>query len=171
MNKIMRATILTLMTFAVINVVAQPNSGRRNSPNDSKRGGHMIEYMTKELDLTEAQQKEIEELHKKLAKDRPLPLRSTLERGEKPTEKQIEERKAEMDKFDVKIKAGMKKILSKDQFTKWEELCANHWNNMKSMRSDNARPNRGGRHANAGERQMKGDTVRTCPTCGRPFNK
>lgn len=88
-----------------------------------ERSKKQLETMTKELNLTAAQQKEVSSL---LAENQ-----SKREAKKAEREKAMTAKKAEMKKEMEANDAKMKKILTADQYTKWETLKAEKKAKMK----------------------------------------
>lgn len=120
---------LIVVALLVVGMTTFAQEGRKRGEGKEKlppeqRVEKQIEKMTKELSLNEKQTAQVKELLTKENAEREA-KRAEMEAkkadGTKPTP---EERKAMKEKMDAKIathKAEMKKILTADQYTKWEQ--------------------------------------------------
>lgn len=134
---------LLLIAIALITVSATAQERKRER---QKRGEHQIvqqfkdfspeeiatlqtKRMALELDLSEAQQKQIQTIHLEQAKAR----KTEMETREKMREDGKEKQPSKEDRFNranrqldsrIALKAKMKDILNKEQFEKWEKSKA-----------------------------------------------
>lgn len=176
MRIIIRTAITALLALTVVGAVAQPN--RANRPHRGHYEGYRYHYcITSDLNLSEKQEAKVDELFEKLAKERPEPLRYQTKRGERPTQEQIDARNKEMDKLHADLEKGMKKILDKEQFAKWQENRTTHRERMENQRGNRpndgyrghrGRGNRGEGYHSRGNGRGYGDGNRAaaCPNCG-----
>ncbi len=134
----MKKIILIALALVTIQVSAQERKQEMRKGDKMQRGQMMKDFtpkemaqlqtkkMTLDLDLTEAQQKEIENFNLENVKERKAKMEARQAKmengkGEKPSK---EERFAMMnERLDkqMEIKKRMKRILNADQFEKWKK--------------------------------------------------
>lgn len=98
--------------------------------------------MTLELDLTKEQQEQVAALNLENAKAKKTQMEARKNRkktDEKPSKEEV--LKMKNDRLDAQIanKQKMKRILTADQYKKWEELHGKHNNKMKRKRKNEKR--------------------------------
>lgn len=96
-----------------------------------QRSQLMLKKMTLELDLDASQQKEMGKLIAEQGAKREAFMKNRKEKTEKPSSDQLFEMKSKMLDEQIAMKSKMKKILSPDQFKKWEGMRKH-----KGMRND-----------------------------------
>tara|TARA_R110002012_G_scaffold17930_5_gene66737 strand:+ start:46271 stop:46735 length:465 start_codon:yes stop_codon:yes gene_type:complete len=132
----MKKLFLIALALVTIQMSAQDRKkmhkkGDRAEQMQSYTPEEMAELQTKkltlELDLTEAQQKQIMDLNVENAKERKAMMEKRQERQKDKEEKAVskdDKLKMKNDMLDKQIamKANMKKILTEEQYKKWENL-------------------------------------------------
>lgn len=117
----MRKLLLAALLVVGITAFAQEKEGRRNGKDkltSEQKVDFQIKKLTKDLDLNEKQVSEI----------KAIVTKQVLKREEKRAElkadkeKQIAEMKANREKEQAAVSADMKKILTADQYAKWEKM-------------------------------------------------
>lgn len=154
----MKKLILIALALVTIQVSAQNKKQRVQRCDPMEKGQRIGDFtpeemaqlqtkkMTLNLDLTVAQQKQIETLNLENAKNRKTLMETRQAnmkngKGEKPSkEERLSMMNTRLDK-QLEMKQKMKKILNDDQFEKWEE---NH-----------NRKQRGSRQKNKGKRMQR----------------
>lgn len=137
MKAIIKSTLVCLMAITAITVSAQPPRGNGEQRTPEQRAKMMTERLTKELNLTETQQKSVYDLNLKMAQQ--------MEQNREKGRADREEMRQQMESRRKEQSAEMKKILNDEQFAKWEKL--------QSQRNDNRRgPAEGGRRGQGGPR-------------------
>lgn len=99
--------------------------GEKLSP--EQRTEKQVEKMTKELGLNDTQAKQVKELFAKGVAEREAKKSEMQKRraeGNKPTPEEREAMKVKMGEKQEQMKSEMKKILTADQYAKWEEKKA-----------------------------------------------
>ncbi len=102
-----------------------------------QRNELMLKKMTLELDLNASQQKEMGKLIADQSAKREAFMKKRKEKTEKPTSDEIFEMKNKMLDEQIAMNSKMKKILSPEQFTKWNEMKKHHREGMKKHFSQN----------------------------------
>jgi periplasmic protein CpxP/Spy len=113
--------VVGLTTFAQ-GRIGHVQEGEKVTP--EKRAEKQVERMTKELSLNETQVKQLNELFAKGLAEREgkrAEMQKRRAEGAKPTPEERETMKAKMGEKQEAMRAEMKKILTQDQYTKWEE--------------------------------------------------
>ncbi|WP_418262214.1 hypothetical protein [Flavobacterium faecale] len=95
----------------------------------------MLKKMTLELDLTTSQQKDMSKIIGEQSAKREAQMKNRKAKTEKPTSDEIFAMKSKMLDEQIAMKAKMKKILSPEQFTKWEKLKDHHHKGMQRHHS------------------------------------
>lgn len=109
--------VLSLLTFA------QEKKGAVEKMSPEQQSILLVKKMTLSLDLNQKQQEEIkvlllERTQKKAAHQ--LAQKEKKEKGEKPTATEKFEKQSQLLDAQIEFKAKMKKILSEEQFKKWD---------------------------------------------------
>lgn len=146
MKKLIILSVLTLI-FAFTTSAQQRKSGMKKGPDFS--ADQMATIQTKKmalaLDLDDNQQKAIYKSFQTAATDRKATIENFKQKrtaGTKPTADELfEMEKSKLDK-QIAHKAEMKKILNKDQYSKWESSLKNRQkkgaqNKMKNQQNNN----------------------------------
>lgn len=135
----MKKLVLIALALVTIQVSAQERRGH-NKQDKKERAERMSEYspeeiaelqtkqMTLQLDLTEAQQKQIMALNVENAKSRKAFMeerKKVMENGDRKEPSKEERLKMKNDMLDKKIavKKQMKEILNAEQYKKWEAMA------------------------------------------------
>ncbi len=128
----MKNSIVVLMLMVGLTAMAQTEGNRNGREMNDMTPEQMATLQTKKmtlsLDLTDAQQTQIHALHLENAKTRKAKMeeRKAKKEGEEKVKPTSEERFAmQNERLDRQIaqKERMKKILSKEQFDKWEKMA------------------------------------------------
>lgn len=122
--------VLSLLTFA------QEKKGAVEKMSPEQQSILLVKKMTLSLDLNQKQQEEIKALllertQKKAAHQ--LAQKAKKEKGEKPTATEKFEKQSQLLDAQIEFKAKMKKILSEEQFKKWD--AKQHYRKGKMNRS------------------------------------
>lgn len=96
-----------------------------------QRNELMLKKMTLELDLNANQQKEMSKLIAEQNAKREAHLKDRKAKTEKPTSDEIFAMKSKMLDEQIAMKDKMKKILSPEQFKKWDEMKKHHPQEMR----------------------------------------
>ncbi|OYX82247.1 MAG: hypothetical protein B7Y83_15410 [Flavobacteriales bacterium 32-34-25] len=113
-----------------------------------QRNELMLKKMTLDLDLNASQQKEMSKIIAEKSAKREAYLKDRKAKTEKPTSDEIFKMKSKMLDEQIAMNGKMKKILSPEQFKKWDELKKHHREGMRKH-------NRHGMHKNMKDRNMK----------------
>lgn len=124
--------VLSVLTYA------QEKKGVVEKMSPEQQTTLLVKKLTLSLDLNQKQQEEIkvlllERAQKKAAHQ--LAQKEKKEKGEKPTATEKFENQSQLLDAQIEFKAKMKKILSEEQFKKWEKL-----RNRKGKKIDKKRP-------------------------------
>ena len=128
--------IATLIMFS-LSTLAQEKMERkadRKNLTSEQKVEFQLKKLASELSLTEKQIVEIRSLVKQEVANRELKKQDRLAIQEKKKEEKkamVEKRRAEMQNEQAKVSVEMKKILTPEQFAKWEKM------NNKKMRNQN----------------------------------
>jgi hypothetical protein len=124
----MKNLFLAVVLFVGLTTFAQEKKGeRREKLTSEERVDLQIKRLTKELTLDEKQVKEVrilvaKEVEKREVKRTEMQAKKAeREKLARPSKEEMEARKAEMKKEQASMKAEMKKVLTADQYTKWEQ--------------------------------------------------
>ncbi|AWW30907.1 DUF4890 domain-containing protein [Echinicola strongylocentroti] len=117
--------VIALMTFTVFAADAQQRKGRKEMSPD-KMAERITDKMTEELDLDEAQQKEVYELNLKSSEER-------MEAREKAKEEQEANREQMKADQEAQEKA-LQEILTPEQLEKWKEYQKESMDNRRGRR-------------------------------------
>lgn len=134
-----------LITLALIAIISATTYGQEKKDKPARqernpigkftpeqRNQLMLKKMTLELDLDATQQKEIGKMIAEQGAKREAFMKNRKEKTEKPTSDQIFEMKSKMLDEQIAMNSKMKKILSADQFKKWEEIKKHHRQGMRN---------------------------------------
>ncbi|MFD1293393.1 Spy/CpxP family protein refolding chaperone [Lutibacter holmesii] len=133
MKKIIGITVIAMLIS--LNITAQKNNKQQRNRSDftpEQMATLKVKKMTLDLDLNDSQQKEIYAIEKTNAEERVkirTQMRANRDNGvQLSSDEKFELQQTRLDKM-IAHKAALKTILTKDQFTKWEE-------NMNSRKRD-----------------------------------
>lgn len=126
----MKKIMFTLMIFASLSVFAQEKMNLTPEQSATLR----TKEMTLQLDLNDAQQKQVFELNEKLAIKRAQARVERTERKELTDEQRYEMRIARLDEM-IAVKKEMKGILNEKQYEKWEVTMKDRGEKMRKARS------------------------------------
>ncbi len=90
--------------------------------------------MTLDLDLTDAQQKQLQAINLEEAKYKKAKMEARKNMTEKPTSDEMAARKIEMLDHQIEYKRKVKSILTEEQYKKWEETRAQYQKQMKGQK-------------------------------------
>lgn len=93
----------------------------------------MLKKMTLELDLNASQQKEMGKLISEQGAKREAFMKKRKAKTEKPTSDEMFEMKSKMLDEQIAMKEKMKKILSPEQFKKWDEMKKHRYQGMRKQ--------------------------------------
>lgn len=113
-----------------------------------QRNELMLKKMTLELDLNVSQQKDMSKIIAEKSAKREAFMKDRKARTEKPTSDEIFKMKSKMLDEQIAMNGKMKKILSPEQFQKWDEMKKHHREGMRKH-------NRHGMHKNMKDRNVK----------------
>lgn len=131
MKTIIKSTLVCMMALMTIGLWAQRPQGERQQMTPEQRAKQRTEQLKKDLGLNETQEAEVYDLQLKLAKEMQT-IRSNA--GEQPDREKM---RTEMEKFRAEESAGMKKILTEEQFEKWEKQQAERMKNSQNREQQN----------------------------------
>lgn len=133
--------LITIALIAIISVSSyaqeRKERQRRHEGNPmekftpEQRNQLMLKKMTLELDLNASQQKEMSKVIAEQSAKREAHLKNRKAKTVKPTSDEIFEMKNKMLDEQIAMNGKMKKILSTDQFKKWDELKKHHRQGMR----------------------------------------
>lgn len=149
------------ITFISISCFAQEKhqGQRRHDGNPmekftpEQRNQLMLKKMTLDLDLNTVQQKEMSKIIAEKSAKREAHLKNRKAKTEKPTSDEIFEMKNKMLDEQIAMQARMKKILSPEQFKKWDEIKHHHREGMKKHQRQNMKKmdHRGMKHKDSSD--------------------
>jgi hypothetical protein len=132
----MKKLLLIAIALITVNATAQERKRERQNKGEHERVQQFKDFspeevatlqtkkMTLHLDLTDAQQKQIQAIHLEQAKARKSKMEARKkmheEGGEKPSKEDRFNRANEQLDSRIALKSKMKNILSTEQFEKWE---------------------------------------------------
>jgi Spy/CpxP family protein refolding chaperone len=120
----MKKLILVALLVVGITTFAQVKSEERKEKfTPEQRVDFQVKKMTKDLNLNEKQAEQIKALITKEIQKREskrAKMKAKREEQTKPSKEEMESRKTEMKASQDTTKAEMKKILTTDQYAKWE---------------------------------------------------
>lgn len=131
----MKNVFLALLMFVGITTLAQEKRERRpegDKLTKEQKVDFQVKRMTKDLNLDEKQAKEVRALVTKEVEKREAKRAEMKEQKEKKKE----EMKAKMKEEQAAVAAEMKKILSAEQYTKWEKLREERRENRKEKMAE-----------------------------------
>lgn len=114
---------LMILAIALVTSIgfAQERSAKTEKEwNPEKMAQKKVEKMTSELNLTEAQQKQVYALYMEKSKERKSKM-AKKDKSKAKTEKLSTERKEKMSEKHQAYSEKMKAILTPEQFAKWKE--------------------------------------------------
>lgn len=151
-----------LITLALIATIGLSSFAQEKKERPQRHEGHrmekftpkqrnelMLKKMTLELDLNANQQKEMSKLIAEQSAKREAHLKDRKAKTEKPTSDEIFAMKSKMLDEQIAMNGKMKKVLSPEQFKKWDEMKKRHHEGMrkhysqglkKEMRKKEAQP-------------------------------
>ncbi|MCW2119509.1 hypothetical protein [Flavobacterium sp. 7A] len=141
MKKLFTTALIALITitgFAQEKQNAQCRNEHHGMENftPEQRQELMLKKMTLELDLNASQQKEMSKIVGEQMAKREAFMKDHKAKTEKPSNDEMFAMKSKMLDEQIAMKARVKKILSTEQFSKWEKISHHHHNGMKKHHSD-----------------------------------
>lgn len=121
----MKKVFLFLTLCISVLTYAQEKNGAVEKMNAEQQTILQVKRMTLALDLTLKQQEDIKSLLLERAQKKAahqLAQKTKKEKGEKPTASEKFEMHSQLLDAQIEFKSKMKKILSEEQFKKWEKL-------------------------------------------------
>ncbi len=131
-------------TIALLAIISVSSYAQEKKDRPRRHDGHqmekftpeqrnelMLKKMTLELDLNASQQKEMGKIIAEKSAKREAHLKDRKAKTEKPTSDEIFKMKSKMLDEQIAMNAKMKKILSPEQFKKWDELKKQHHEGMR----------------------------------------
>ena len=134
MKALIKSALVCMMAIVAVGVSAQPPQGQRQQATPEERAKQRTEQLKKDLGLNETQEKQVYDLQLKMMKE------MEAMRGSGQTDR--EKMRTEMGKRQTEMTAEMKKILTEDQFKKWEKQEAERRGNMRGRGQGGQRPQR-----------------------------
>jgi hypothetical protein len=139
MKKLLIAALLFvgLTTFAQEQRKAAPNRSEMEKLSPEQRNELLLKKMTLDLGLNDGQQKDMAKIIAEQSAKREIAMAERKANKEKGVKPSADERFAKENKRldeQIALKEKVKKILTPDQFKKWEEMKAQH----KERRHDRA---------------------------------
>jgi protein CpxP len=122
----MKKVFLLALLVVGLTTFAQGKSGKRGDVEKltpEQKTEKQVERLTKDLNLNATQAKQVKELFVKAVEEREakrIEMEKRRAEGTKPTPEEREAMKAKMAEKQEAIKVEMKKILTADQYVKWE---------------------------------------------------
>ncbi|RVT77682.1 hypothetical protein EOD40_07745 [Flavobacterium sufflavum] len=142
--------IITIALIAVMGVssYAQERKERKRRPEGNpmekftpeQRSQLMLKKMTLDLDLNASQQKEVGKIIAEQSAKREAHLKDKKAKTTKPTSDEIFEMKSKMLDEQIAMNGKMKKILSPEQFKKWDEIKQHHREGMRKNHHEGMKP-------------------------------
>ncbi len=126
----MKKVIVAALLVIGITAFAQEKEGiraKREKLTTEQKVDFQVKKLSKDLDLTAEQTKSVQDLVANQVKKRES-KRAEMEENK---EKKLAEMKAEMEKEQAAVSADMKKILTPEQFAKWEKIREEKKDNLK----------------------------------------
>ena len=130
MKTLSKMALTIIMTLGVMKAMTQPNGRRGDNSTPEQRAKQQAEQLTKELGLNETQQKQVEQLYLKFHNERNNTTRPSGEM----TDQQREQMREQMQKRMEDHQKEMKKILTDEQYTKWEKMQKERMQRMQQGR-------------------------------------
>ncbi|MEL1239709.1 hypothetical protein [Flavobacterium flavipallidum] len=131
MKKLITLALIATIGLSTYAQEKQPRPARHDSKPIEKftpeqRNELMLKKMTLDLDLNAAQQKEMGKIIAEQNAKKEAFMKDRKAKTEKPTSDELFAIKSKMLDEQIAMKAKMKKILSADQFAKWDEMKKHH---------------------------------------------
>lgn len=104
-----------------------------------QRNQLMLKKMTLDLDLNDSQQKEMGKIIAEQSAKREAHLKDRKSKTEKPTSDEIFKMRSNMLDEQIAMNAKMKKVLSPDQYKKWDEMKKQHRENFRKNHREDMR--------------------------------
>ncbi|AWG20075.1 hypothetical protein FFWV33_00340 [Flavobacterium faecale] len=144
MKKVFTTALIALITitgFAQGKQNAESKKQHHGMENftPAQRQELMLKKMTLGLDLNASQQKEMSKIMGEQMAKREAFMKDHKSKTEKPSSDQMFAMKSKMLDEQIAMKARVKKILSPEQFSKWEKINHHHHKGMKKHHSDKRR--------------------------------
>jgi hypothetical protein len=115
----------------------RPEGNQMEKFTPEQRNQLMLKKMTLELDLNASQQKEMSKIIAEQGAKREAHMKDRKAKTAKPTSDEIFAMKSKMLDEQIAMNGKMKKILSPEQFKKWDEMKQHHREGMrKNHRQD-----------------------------------
>lgn len=119
-----KLVLMALLVVGITTFAQEKREERKEKLTPEQRADFQVKKMTKDLNLNDKQAEQVKVLVAKEVEKREV-KRAEMEakRAEqtKPSKEEMEVRKTEMKASQEAMKAEMKKILTADQYTKWEQ--------------------------------------------------
>lgn len=119
-----KLVLMALLVVGITTFAQEKREERKEKLTPEQRADFQVKKMTKDLNLTDKQAEQVKVLVAKEVEKREA-KRAEMEakRAEqtKPSKEEMEARKTEMKASQEAMKAEMKKILTADQYKKWEQ--------------------------------------------------
>lgn len=135
------------ITLALIATIGLSTYAQEKKERQAKHEGHpmekftpeqrnelMLKKMTLELDLNANQQKDMGKLIAEQNAKREAFMKKRKEKTEKPTSDEMFAMKSKMLDEQIAMNSKMKKILSPEQFKKWDEMKKHHREGIRKHR-------------------------------------
>ncbi|QCW98853.1 hypothetical protein FGM00_01480 [Aggregatimonas sangjinii] len=136
----MKKVLIIAMAFISLHTVAQEREkGERSEYTPEQMATLHTKRMTLALDLSAAQQEQVQNLNLSQAEMRKTQMearkaRKTSEEGAKPTADERYAMQTERLDQQIALKAEMKKILSDEQYARWEKMAKRKGKHKKGKR-------------------------------------
>lgn len=138
--------VITTVLFAVLTMGVFAQGGNRMQKRANLTPDQMAELKTKRmtlaLDLNDSQQKKVYTLNKRNAIERKKMMeerKAMRESDKRPTKEEVFEKKSKMLDKMIAHKAEMKKILTPEQYDKWQKMAKRKGHKMKNKRGKKGR--------------------------------
>jgi protein CpxP len=140
--------LIALLVVGTTTFAQRPNGEKNEKLTPEQRVDFQVKKMTKDLNLTDKQAEQIKVLIAKEVEKREAKrseMKAKKEEQGKPSKEEMEARKAEMKANQDEMKSEMKKILTADQYAKWEQKLEERKDKMiekmKEKRKEKTKPN------------------------------
>lgn len=139
--------VIALLLFGFTNYAQGKKSDNKKNNMEqmspAQRNELQLKQMTLNLDLNQAQQKEMSVVINEMSANREshkAAMNAMKEKGQKPTADQKFEMKNKMLDEKIVMKSKIQKILTPKQFEKWEQIQQNRDKNPKKGNNKNNKP-------------------------------
>lgn len=140
--------LMALLVVGTTTFAQRPRGEKNEKLTPEQRVDFQLKKMTKDLNLTDKQTEQVKALISKEVEKREArraEMKAKREEQVKPSKEEMEARKAKMKANQDEMKSEMKKILTADQYAKWEQKLEERKDKiiekMKEKRKGKTKPN------------------------------